>query len=72
MLFFTDAVMDALRTMMAAARLADRKKFARARQELGFAASPGRAAVGPRPAPLSAATRSELPPGPTAAWPDGR
>jgi hypothetical protein len=36
MLFFTDAGLDALRTMMADGRLADPKKFAHVRQELGI------------------------------------
>ena len=40
MLFFTDAGLDALRTMMADARLADPKKFAHVRQELGIDLSP--------------------------------
>jgi hypothetical protein len=40
MLFFTDAGLDALRTMMADGRLADPKKFAHVRQELGIDPSP--------------------------------
>ena len=39
-LFFTDAGLAALRTMMADARLADPAKFAHVRQELGL--NPGR------------------------------
>ena len=35
-LFFTDTGLDALRTMMADGRLADPKKFAHVRQELGI------------------------------------
>ena len=46
MLFFTDAGLDALRTMMADARLADPKKFAHIRQELGIDPSPEAAAAG--------------------------
>ena len=45
MLFFTDAGLDALRTMMADARLADPKKFAHIRQELGIDPSPEAAAA---------------------------
>jgi hypothetical protein len=45
MLFFTDAGLDALRTMMADARLADPKKFAHVRQELGIDPSPEAAAA---------------------------
>ena len=44
MLFFTDAGLDALRTMMADARLADPKKFAHVRQELGIDRPPEAAA----------------------------
>ena len=40
MLFFTDAGLDALRTMIADGRLADPKKFAHVRQELGIDPSP--------------------------------
>ena len=40
MLFFTDAGLDALRVMMADGRLADPKKFAHVRQELGIDPSP--------------------------------
>ena len=40
MLFFTDAGLDALRVMMADGRLADPKKFAHIRQELGIDPSP--------------------------------
>jgi hypothetical protein len=36
LLFFTDAGLEALRTMMADGRLADPKKFAHIRQELGI------------------------------------
>ena len=36
LLFFTDAGLEALRTMMADGRLADPKKFAHVRQELGI------------------------------------
>ena len=46
MLFFTDAGLDALRTMMADARLADPKNFAHIRQELGIDPSPEAAAAG--------------------------
>ena len=45
MLFFTDAGLDALRTLMADARLADPKKFAHVRQELGIDPAPGGAAA---------------------------
>ena len=45
MLFFTDAGLDALRTMMTDARLADPKKFAHIRQELGIDPSPEAAAA---------------------------
>lgn len=44
-LFFTDAGLDALRTMMADGRLADPVKFAHVRRELGIDAGPGGAAV---------------------------
>ena len=36
MLFFTDAGLESLRTMMADGRLADPKKFAHIRRELGI------------------------------------
>jgi len=39
-LFFTDTGLDALRTMIADGRLADPKKFAHVRQELGIDPSP--------------------------------
>jgi len=39
-LFFTEAGIDALRTMMADRRLADPEKFAHIRQELGIDPSP--------------------------------
>jgi hypothetical protein len=45
MLFFTDGGLDALRTMMADTRLADPKKFAHIRQELGIDPSPEAAAA---------------------------
>ena len=45
MLFFTDAGLDALRTMMADGRLADPKKFAHVRRELGIDPDPETAAA---------------------------
>ncbi len=44
--FFTEAGLAALRTMMADGRLADPVKFAHVRRELGLSASPGDAAAG--------------------------
>jgi hypothetical protein len=49
-LFFTDAGLDELRRMMADRRLADPKKFAHVRQELGLDPGPEiPAGVGPGP-----------------------
>jgi len=45
MLFFTDTGLDALRTMMADGRLADPKKFAHVRRELGIDPDPETAAA---------------------------
>ena len=45
MLFFTDAGLEALRTMMADGRLADPKKFAHVRRELGIDPDPETAAA---------------------------
>jgi hypothetical protein len=44
-LFFTDTGLDALRTMMADGRLADPKKFAHVRRELGIDPDPETAAA---------------------------